>query len=342
MKYYIFSRNLRVLVLLMAVIGCTRDYPSLDGPRVVIPPPVSTTPGSSTSLPGSSTAVPAVSPAPFDTLKVSPPRFSPDGGTFYMNTAVKLTADTLPAGAVIEYSLDNGSNWLTGSQFTVVSGGTVLSRIRSGSKLSISRGASFSLYYKRMLILGNSIMSHGPVPDLGWFNSNGMAASAPEKDFVHLLTGRLRVLYPAITVDLESGGGFERDFGTAAYSIDEFTPILQRVKPDLIVLRIGENIDQGVVAQRNFEKQYRQLLDLLASYGQPVRLVCTTSVWNKPQSDAIVRAVTLEKGHALVDLSPLVGQGGYFASQYKDPGVAAHPNDAGMQRIADLIWEKIQ
>ncbi|SOD96618.1 hypothetical protein [Spirosoma fluviale] len=336
-----FIPKLCVLVLLIAVIGCTRDYPSLDGPRVVaVTPPASTTPGSSsTSSPGSSTAVP---PAPFDTLKVSPPRFSPDGGTFYLNTPVRLIADTLPAGAVIEYSLDNGSNWLTGDQFTVATGGTVLARIRAGSKLSISRGASFALYFKRMLILGNSIMSHGPVPDLGWFNFNGMAASAPEKDFVHLLTGRLRALYPTITVDLESGGGFERDFGTAAYSIDEFTPILQRVKPDLIVLRIGENIDQELVAPRNFEKQFRELLDLLANYGQPVRLVCTTSVWNKPKSDAIVRAVTLEKGHALVDLSPLVGQGGYFASQYKDPGVAAHPNDAGMQRIADLIWEKIQ
>ncbi|ADB41426.1 SGNH/GDSL hydrolase family protein [Spirosoma linguale] len=338
MKHYFFIRKLVVLVPLLVLIGCTKDYPSLDGPKVVVvTPPAATTPGS-----GSSTAGPVAPPPPFDTLKVSPPRFSPDGGTFYLSTPVRLTADTLPAGAVIEYSLDNGSSWLTGDQFTVLSGGTILSRIRAGDKRSISRGASFSLYYKRMLILGNSIMSHGPVPDLGWFNFNGMAASAPEKDFVHLLTGRLRALYPPITVNLESGGSFERDFGTAAYSLDEFTPILQRTQPDLIVLRIGENIDQSLVAQRNFEKQYRQLLDLLANYGQPVRLVCTTSVWDKPQSDAIVRTVTLEKGHALVDLSPLVGQRAYFASQYKDPGVAAHPNDAGMQRIADLIWEKIQ
>ena len=336
-----------VLAVVLIVISCATDYPALVGPKAaIVTTPVSSTVCPCATLPVSSTSSPVSAttsqPVAFDTLKVPPPHFLPNGGTFYMNTQVRLTADTLPVGAVIEYSVDNGDSWVTGQQFTVTSGGPILTRIRSGNKLSINRSALFALYFQRMLIIGNSIMNHGPAPELGWLNNNGMAASAPEKDFVHLLTGRLKALNPSMTVTLQSGGDFERQFGTATYSLDEFNETLQQLKPDLILVRIGENIDQQQVAKRDFEKQFRQLVDYLANYGQPVRLVFTTSVWDRSQSDAIVRKVAIEKGHALVDLKCMVGQGQYFASQYANSGVAAHPNDTGMQRIADLIWAKIQ
>ncbi|QKZ15812.1 SGNH/GDSL hydrolase family protein [Spirosoma sp. KUDC1026] len=277
-----------------------------------------------------------------DTLTVTPPRFSPDGGSFYFSVPVQLIADSLPPQAIYEYSLDNGQSWQTGQQFTVISGGKILARLRIGDRPSRSRAVTFSLSYKRMLVIGNSIMSHLPDPSVGWFNSNGMAASAPEKDFVHLLNTRLATLYPPVSYRLQSGGNFEREFGRSTYSLDEFSEPLQQFKPDLIVLRIGENIDEGAVVSRNYESQLGQLLDRLANYGQPVRIVVTTSVWSHPLADVVTRRVVAAKGHALVDLSCMVGQGQYFASQYANPGVAAHPNDAGMERIADSIWDKIQ
>ena len=43
----------------------------------------------------------------------------------------------------------------------------------------------------RVLIYGNSIALHGPKADIGWTNNWGMAASAPEKDFAHLVVAGL-------------------------------------------------------------------------------------------------------------------------------------------------------
>lgn len=338
-------------LVVLTTIGCTNDYPASVGnpiPAVsVVQPPASTsacscsttTVGSTTVSPVSATMVTAATP---DTLLVLPPRFSPDGGNFYFSTTVNLVADTLPNQAVFEYSLDNGQSWQTGQQVTLTAGASVLSRFRVGNRVSRSRAAAFSIYYKRMLVIGNSIMGHGPAPDLGWTNSNGMAASAPEKDFVHLLTARLQALYPALTVTLQSGGNFEFDFGKATYSINEFDEPLQKAKPDLIVLRIGENMDDNAVLTRNLDSQLRQLLTKLATYGQPVKIVVTTSVWYRPQADEVIRRVVASTDNTLVDLSCMVGQPQYFASQYANPAVAAHPNDVGMQRIADLIWAKIQ
>ena len=43
----------------------------------------------------------------------------------------------------------------------------------------------------KILFLGNSITRHGPSQAVGWSGDWGMAASAREKDFVHLVTSSL-------------------------------------------------------------------------------------------------------------------------------------------------------
>ena len=43
----------------------------------------------------------------------------------------------------------------------------------------------------KILIYGNSIALHGPAPKIGWERNWGMAASAREKDFAHLVVADL-------------------------------------------------------------------------------------------------------------------------------------------------------
>ncbi|GAB3687310.1 hypothetical protein GCM10027592_00680 [Spirosoma flavus] len=364
----VFSLFGYVLAVILIAIGCGKDYTAEVGPTVTKPSsstnpcPCSTDPGTTTTSPGNATSSPGsntttspgtttTSPgstttnpnnqAPLDTLNVPAPTFSPNGGNFRQSAAVRISATIIPNGALIEYSVDNGDTWVTGQQLNLTKGAKIFARLRSGKKVSPVSSAQFNVYYERMLIIGNSIMLHQPDPTRGWLNTNGMAASAPEKDFVHLLAARLQALNPAMTYRLQSGGDFERYYSTSGYSSQELSDALQQYKPDLIVVRIGENVDQSEVLSRNFDKYYRELLDLL-NYGQPVRIVCTTSVWWQNRSDPIVRKVVTEKGYSLVDLDCIVGQTQYFATQYKDKGVAEHPNDAGMQVIANMIWSKIQ
>ena len=274
------------------------------------------------------------------------PTFGQQTGTFAFGTKIHLSVSSLPVGAVIEYSYDNGKTWIPGDQAAIIGTSPILARTRINELTSDLSQAVFTPYYQRMMVVGNSIMSHSPLPEKGWFNNNGMAASAPEKDFVHLLTAHLGEQYssPKVSVRLVSGVAFERDFGLSTYSLDEFNEPLQQFKPDLIIIRIGENVDEGeVLGPRKFETQFRLLLERLSGYGgQPVKIVCTTTVWKHPQADIIIRRVAAEKGLTLVDLSSMVGQDQYFAfNQYADPAVGAHPNDGGMKRIADLIWEKL-
>ena len=281
-----------------------------------------------------------VSEPPSQTL--SAPSFTPQSQAIPYGSTTRLITSSLPAGAIVEYSTDNGLTWTAGNEITITEKKDVMGRVRLDQLTSQSTKISYIPYFQRMMVIGNSIMSHGPAPDLGWFNFNGMAASAPEKDFVHILTRHLETLHTPVEVKLQSGGNFERQFGTSGYSLDEFNQPLQEFKPDLIIVRIGENIDEGEVSgARNLEAQFGLLLDRLKTSNQPVKVICTTSVWGRPQTDTIFRKVCSQKGVTLVDLSGMVGQGQYFASQYENPGVAAHPNDAGMQRIADGIIEKL-
>ena len=48
----------------------------------------------------------------------------------------------------------------------------------------------------RVLFVGNSITLHGPRPQIGWTNNWGMAATARDRDYVHLLQKKIVEVQP--------------------------------------------------------------------------------------------------------------------------------------------------
>ena len=72
---------------------------------------------------------------------------------------------------------------------------------------------------RKILFLGNSITQHGPSKAIGWAGDWGMAASAQEKDFVHLVTKSLsKTVGTAPEIMIRNIAGFERQY--ASYDVE--------------------------------------------------------------------------------------------------------------------------
>lgn len=197
----------------------------------------------------------------------------------------------------------------------------------------------------KILFLGNSVTRHPPAPDLGWLGDWGMAASAREKDFVHLLVDRIA----------EEAGGkpdvmalniadFERhpaeyDPGTALEEALEF-------RPDLVVLAIGANVPALTTdeAKAGFHGGCAGLLGRLKREGNPTLLV-RGEFWSDPVKDGLMREACREAGGLYVDLGNPAGDEANLARserRFEHAGVAGHPGDRGMRVIADALWKAVQ
>ena len=68
--------------------------------------------------------------------------------------------------------------------------------------------------FRKVLILGNSITRHPKVPAIGWNAEWGMAASSPDKDYVHLLEANFKKSDASTKVTAVNISAFEHNFGS--------------------------------------------------------------------------------------------------------------------------------
>ena len=195
----------------------------------------------------------------------------------------------------------------------------------------------------RVLIYGNSIALHGIAPQMGWTNLWGMAASAREKDFAHLVVSGLEAKRGGrADFRIRNLATIERNITT---NLADFADLADDVEyaPDYVVIAIGENVP-GLDAEG--ADDYRRLLvnlarPLVASAKRPP-VVLRSPFWKNPVKAKCTALAAAEVGAAYVDAGPLGDSPenmalGLFAHQ----GVARHPGDLGMKRIADLILDGI-
>ena len=91
----------------------------------------------------------------------------------------------------------------------------------------------------KVLFLGNSITRHGPLAKIGWMSDWGMAASAKEKDYVHLVASSLTKSTGATPeVMIKNVAGFERHHTT--YDLEENLKDALEFDADLIIVAIGK------------------------------------------------------------------------------------------------------
>jgi hypothetical protein len=192
-------------------------------------------------------------------------------------------------------------------------------------------------HYQRIVIVGNSITRHPPKADIGWQGDWGMAATARDSDFVHILKRRFEQEKPGAVVKFQNIAEWERTY--YKYDLARLDTIKQ-FQPDLVIVRIGENIAGDSIAIHHFDLQFPRLLDCLR--GNSTRLVVASSFWSgNPARDAMKRMASAHDAE-FVSLDELEKDPANSATgQFQNTGVAKHPSNKGMRAIANTIWDNL-
>jgi len=192
----------------------------------------------------------------------------------------------------------------------------------------------------RILILGNSITYKVPAPQLGWNGSWGMAASSPEKDYVHILTRKIKSKDSYATVVAGSVGTFERNFWKP---LD--TAYLAKYKagnPNIIILKIGENTPDSLAVKDSLGKNLVKLIKYL-SPNDKTKVCLSGCFWPKHNVDRIIEETCRENNWTFVSNAGLYNDATNASHErFADKGVGNHPSDKGMNAIAIRIWSKIE
>lgn len=189
---------------------------------------------------------------------------------------------------------------------------------------------------KSIFVLGNSITHSTQGGE--WEGNWGMAATAPHKDFCGILS-------KDYNLDRKNIAIWENNFKCE----ESYYKIVTSKHYDYIVIKIGENVGDII----NFKAELQKLTDYYKDLG--THLILVTTVWKQydfdvnghpfevpSDRDRIIKEVANEDGFILVDISAMTNFPNFYAwGEYSDSAIASHPNDLGMEYIANKIKQKL-
>ncbi len=192
----------------------------------------------------------------------------------------------------------------------------------------------------KVLFVGNSITWHSPAPQIGWNNEWGMAASALEKDYVHILISKIREKNPDAAFCIAQVADWEREFMHGEDVLPKYKEASD-FGADLIIVRCIENCPYDTFDSEKFIEEYNKLIDYF-NKDKKAKIIITTGFWKHKGNEAIRRAAK-EKGYPVVELGDLGEMDEMKAvGLFDHEGVANHPGDKGMAMIAERIFEQIK
>lgn len=189
---------------------------------------------------------------------------------------------------------------------------------------------------KRILVVGNSITRHGPNAEIGWGNRDwGMAASAPEKDFVHLLYSMLKDDGQDVFMRVSQCAEWEWNFRDEKILNDYDDD--RAFNADIVVFRLGENIAKD--NKPFFKDGLKSFIEHICPNG---KVLFTTCFWKNPIIDEAIKSLADERGEDCIDCGFSVDEKNMAIGEFEHRGVAHHPSDAGMEKIAKAIFEQLK
>ena len=183
----------------------------------------------------------------------------------------------------------------------------------------------------KVLIIGNSITRHGPLPSEGWYGNWGMAASSEDKDFVNVLMKKIDKDSYNVIIKVALPSHWERDF-----NYDFNGDSMFNFMPDVLIYRLGENVPDSLA-------QYAAEIKKLIDRFHAKKVIVSGTFWPMLFKDSVQAKVAKDNGYEFVDLKDIWGDSKYQAvGQFKGGGVAAHPSDSGMVLIAYRLYDKLK
>lgn len=194
----------------------------------------------------------------------------------------------------------------------------------------------------KVVVLGNSITLHAPAPQIGWTNDWGMAASAREKDYVHLVaraigekTGR------AVDLRIRNLAAFERNYRT--WNAEKELADLVAFCPDYLVVALGENVPNlaKVADVEDFRLAFTRLLAAFRRADGLPHGVVRGVFWRNPLKDEQMHRAAQEVGFPFVRTDFAAEPGMMATGLFAHQGVQNHPGDRGMAETAARIVDAL-
>ena len=193
----------------------------------------------------------------------------------------------------------------------------------------------------KLLVFGNSITLHSEAPDIGWNGCWGMAASKPENDFVHRLISMLEPSLGPVSCCIAQGAEWERHYHDPG-TLEEMYGEARDFNADIVVIRIGENIPDDDMKEYPLEPYFEKMIDFL-SPNKEALIVVTDMFWRNAGKNIAAYEAASNKKARFVSLSDLGDKDENMAvGLFEHSGVAHHPGDLGMLRIAERICQSIK
>ena len=196
--------------------------------------------------------------------------------------------------------------------------------------------AATPIKFSNVLILGNSITYSPADGSLGWYGNWGMAATVADSDYVHILTAKFKQQNDSCKVVADNIAVFETGFAT--YDLNANLQTYRDSKPDLLIIRIGENIQTGFDTVL-FNTKYAALVSYFKATNPNIRVFAAGSFWpGRDGVDAIMKQYSpfLSLSYLSADLS------NYSFGLWANSAVQQHPSNKGMKAISNAMWPQIE
>lgn len=209
-----------------------------------------------------------------------------------------------------------------------------------------------------ILFVGNSITRHG-LADYWWSDQRGMAASSDDADYVHQTVAGLSDHPSGLKQTANNGVNFyafnyvvwealSSDRAEAYPQMDKYFGGGESI--DCVVIQLGENVQDTAT----FSEDYADLIEHVKDEAPNAKIVTVGDFWKDDEKDSIKKAVADDESVAYVDLGAIQDSSEYEAGMgtqvegddgsehvINHEGVAKHPGDAGMKRIANAVVQAV-